>query len=65
MVRRTGQGEVFRAEDLDDYVRAVRAVLADPKKYRAAYDEPGRLQAWTWDKQAEVLDAVYTRLLQR
>ncbi|MEV0427370.1 glycosyltransferase [Micromonospora sp. NPDC050495] len=62
-VRRTGQGEVFRAEDVADYVRAVRAVLADPKRYRAAYDEPGLLERWTWEAQAEVLDEVYSRLL--
>ncbi|MFY1669931.1 glycosyltransferase family 4 protein [Plantactinospora sp. WMMB334] len=62
-VRSTGQGEVFRAEEVDDYVRAVRAVLADPARYRAAYDRPGLLAAWTWQAQAEVLDAVYRRLL--
>ena len=64
MVRATGQGEVFRAEDLDDYVRAVRAVLADPQRYRAAYDKPGQLEEWTWAKQAEILDGVYARLMQ-
>ena len=37
-VRATGQGEVFRAQDTADFVRAVRAVLADPQRYRAAYD---------------------------
>ncbi|MDM4718294.1 glycosyltransferase family 4 protein [Micromonospora sp. WMMA1363] len=63
MVRTTGQGEVFRAKDVDDYVRAVRAVLADPERYRAAYDRPGLLQSWTWEAQAAVLDAVYHRLL--
>ncbi|KKK05442.1 glycosyltransferase [Micromonospora sp. HK10] len=62
-VRDTGQGEVFRAEDVADYVRAVRAVLADPDRYRAAYDRPGLLESWTWEAQAEVLDAVYRRLL--
>lgn len=62
-VRRTGQGEVFRAGDVADYVRAVRAVLADPERYRAAYDEPGLLARWTWEAQAEVLDGVYRRLL--
>jgi glycosyltransferase involved in cell wall biosynthesis len=56
-------GEVFRAEDLDDYVRAVRLVLADPKRYRAAYDRPGLLEQWTWEAQARVLDEVYSRLL--
>jgi glycosyltransferase involved in cell wall biosynthesis len=63
MTRSTGQGEVFVAEDVDDYVRAVRAVLADPKRYRAAYDTPGLLEQWTWGAQAEILDQVYSRLL--
>lgn len=63
MVRRTGQGEVFRAEDLDDYVRAIRAVLADPQKYHKAYAGLDLLQDWTWEKQAEVLDGVYARLM--
>ncbi|WP_407676315.1 glycosyltransferase family 4 protein [Plantactinospora alkalitolerans] len=62
-VRSTGQGEVFRAEDVADYVRAVRAVLADRERYRAAYDRPGLLAGWTWAAQAEILDAVYRRLL--
>ncbi|MFG3689982.1 glycosyltransferase family 4 protein [Micromonospora sp. NPDC047740] len=62
-VRSTGQGEVFRAEDVADYVRAVRAVLADPARYRTAYDRPGLLESWTWEAQAKVLDVVYRRLL--
>ncbi|WP_369937968.1 glycosyltransferase family 4 protein [Plantactinospora sp. BB1] len=62
-VRSTGQGEVFRAEDVADYVRAVQAVLADPARYRAAYDRPGLLESWTWEAQAGTLDEVYTRLL--
>ncbi|GAA3732536.1 hypothetical protein GCM10022225_13280 [Plantactinospora mayteni] len=60
--RSTGQGEVFRAGDLADYLRAVRTVLADPDRYRAAYDRPGLLENWTWEAQAEVLDGVYRRL---
>jgi glycosyltransferase involved in cell wall biosynthesis len=62
-VRRTGQGEVFRAGDVTDLVRAVRAVLADPGRYRAAYETPGLLESWCWPAQAEVLDRVYTALL--
>lgn len=58
----TGQGEVFAAGDIDGFVRAVRAVLADPKRYRAAYDAPGVLDAWTWEGQIDVLDRVYTDL---
>lgn len=63
VTRSTGQGEVFIAEDVDDYVRAVRAVLSDPKRYRAAYDTPGLLEQWTWEAQGEALDQVYRRLL--
>ncbi|GGQ28390.1 glycosyltransferase involved in cell wall biosynthesis [Actinomadura coerulea] len=64
MVRGTGQGEVFRAEDEDDYVRAAEAVLSDPERYRAVYDaRPDLLRAWTWEAQAEILDGVYTELL--
>jgi glycogen(starch) synthase len=63
MTRKTGQGEVFVASDLDDYVRAVKSILADPRRYRAAYDAPGLLDVWTWEAQAEALDRVYTDLL--
>ncbi|MGW1430045.1 glycosyltransferase family 4 protein [Streptomyces sp. NPDC002431] len=63
VVAETGQGEVFKAEDVADYVRAVKAVLADPKKYREVYDRPGLLDQWTWEAQAAALDEVYTKLL--
>lgn len=62
-VRTTGQGEVFRARDVDDYVRAVTTVLADPHRYRAAYADPALLAGWTWQAQVDVLDGVYRRLL--
>lgn len=63
MVRRTGQGEVFRAGDEEDYLRAIEAVLADPKRYSAVYDDPALMEGWTWDRQAEVLDGLYGRLI--
>ncbi|RZU52402.1 glycosyltransferase involved in cell wall biosynthesis [Krasilnikovia cinnamomea] len=63
--RQTGNGEVFRAEDVADFTRAVRAVLADPARYRAAYDRPGLLENWTWQAQARVLDEVYERVVPR
>jgi glycosyltransferase involved in cell wall biosynthesis len=63
MVRHTGQGEVFRAEDRTDFVRAVRAVLADRGRYTAAYQRVGLLDGWTWETQAEVLVGLYRRLL--
>lgn len=62
-VRETGQGEVFVAEDVDDFVRAASAVLADPDRYRAAYDQPGLLAGWSWAAQSETMDRVYRRLL--
>ncbi|MFF0659297.1 glycosyltransferase [Micromonospora tulbaghiae] len=63
-VRATGQGEVFRARDAADLARAVRAVLADPARYRAVYEgEDSPLPGWTWEAQAESLDTLYRRLL--
>jgi glycogen synthase len=59
----TGQGEVYPAGDRDGYLRAVRAVLSDPDRYRAAYGRPGLLDEWTWERQAAVLDAVYDSVL--
>jgi glycogen(starch) synthase len=61
--RSLGQGEVFRAEDVEDFVRVVKIVLADPARYRSAYDRPGVLDGWTWENQAKALDEVYRRLL--
>lgn len=65
MVRHTGQGEVFRAEDEDDYLRAIQAVLEDPQRYRAVYGQAELLATWKWEGQAEKLDAVYARLRAR
>lgn len=62
-VRRTGQGEVFTAEDVDSFVAAARRLLADPQRYRAAYDDPALLEGWTWEAQARRLDAVYRDVL--
>jgi glycosyltransferase involved in cell wall biosynthesis len=62
-VRSTGQGEVFQAEDIHQYVRAVKTVLSDPKPYRLAYDRPGLLDGWTWEAQVGRLDDVYSRLI--
>jgi glycosyltransferase involved in cell wall biosynthesis len=64
-VRATGQGEVFRARDAADFARAAGKVLADPGRYRSAYDGPDSpLPGWTWAAQADKLDALYRSLLQ-
>ncbi|MEQ4303023.1 glycosyltransferase [Plantactinospora sp. B6F1] len=60
-VRENDQGEVFRVDDVDGYVRATRAVLADPERYRTAYKSMD-LAAWTWEVQAEVQAGIYRRL---
>ncbi|THV32272.1 glycosyltransferase family 4 protein [Glycomyces paridis] len=62
-VRATGQGEVFRAGDTADFVRAVEAVLADPDRYREAYEGRVPLEEWTWRRQAETLTGVYAGLI--
>ncbi len=63
-VRATGQGEVFRARDAADLARAVRAILADPKRYRAVYDGPDSpLPGWTWEAQADRLNHLYQELV--
>lgn len=62
-VSELGQGEVFAVGDVDGFVAAVGKVLADPARYRAAYDAPGLLGRWTWEAQAEVLKGIYDRLL--
>jgi glycosyltransferase involved in cell wall biosynthesis len=62
-VASTGQGEIFRADDVNDYVRAVRTVLAELPRYRAAYNSAGLLEQWTWVAQAGTLDRVYRTLM--
>ncbi len=37
---RVRAGEVFRAEDVEDFVRVVKIVMSDTERYRAAYDRP-------------------------
>ena len=61
-VRETGQGEVFRVDDVEGYARAVQAVISDPERYRAAYRSMD-LAAWTWEVQAAVQDLLYRRLV--
>ncbi|WP_051815977.1 glycosyltransferase, partial [Glycomyces tenuis] len=65
MVRETGQGEVFRAEDLQDFIGAVERILTDPEPYRRAYGERVPLDEWSWKRQAERLTKVYERLIGR
>jgi glycosyltransferase involved in cell wall biosynthesis len=62
-VLRLGNGEVFIAEDVADFVRAAKLVLADPAKYRAAYTDEV-LAERSWERQAEILLSVYNKIAQ-
>jgi len=53
-VKKLGNGEVFIAEDVDDFVRAAKLVLNDPVNYRSAYTEQV-LSERSWERQAEIL----------
>ena len=57
-VRRLKNGEVFIAEDVSDFVRAARLVLADPSKYSNVYT-PEILQERSWERQAQNLLRIY------
>ncbi|WP_037912558.1 glycosyltransferase [Actinacidiphila yeochonensis] len=59
----TGNGEVFRARDTADFVRAVGAVLTNPRRYRKAYERPDLLREWSWQTESAPLLDLYSRLL--
>lgn len=58
-----GNGEVFRSLDTADFVRAVGAVLTNPRRYRKAYDRGDTLRDWSWQTQSAPLMDLYSRLL--
>ncbi len=64
-IRATGQGEVFTVGNLEEFIAGAKAILADRARYTKVYDQPGILDTWTWEHQAEVLDSVYSRLLNK
>ncbi len=61
-VRLNGQGEVFRVDDVEDYVRAAKMIISDLSQYRAAYESMD-LEPWTWEAQAANQDQVYRSLV--
>ena len=60
-VRKLGNGEVFVAEDVADFVIAARKILDDPTKYTNVYT-PAMLNERSWERQAEGLLAIYNRI---
>ncbi len=66
LIRQLGVGEVYSAGDPASLAAAVRAVLTDPDRYRAAItSDPEVLRRFSWERQEEILRAVYGRLLGR
>jgi glycosyltransferase involved in cell wall biosynthesis len=58
-----GNGEVFRARDTADFVRAVGAVLTNPRRYRKAYERADTLRQWSWQVQSAPFVDLYACLL--
>jgi glycogen synthase len=62
--RELGNGEVFAAGDVGEFVAAVRAVVADRERYTEVYRRrPEVLAEYSWQRQAATLLDVYTRLV--
>lgn len=61
-LRGTGVGEVFTAQDVDGFAAAVRRVLADPLRYRAAMT-PELVRSRTWEHQEQGLIDLYQELV--
>ena len=60
-VRRLGNGEVFIAEDVADFVRATKLILADPKRYASVYTDEILMER-SWERQAENLVHIYNEI---
>jgi glycosyltransferase involved in cell wall biosynthesis len=60
-VRRLGNGEVFIAEDVEDFAAAVKKVLAKKAHYQSVYTDEV-LKERSWELQAENLVKIYDRI---
>jgi glycosyltransferase involved in cell wall biosynthesis len=60
-VRRLGNGEVFIAEDVADFIRAVNLILMNPARYSAVYTD-AILRERSWELQAENLLRIYNEI---
>jgi len=61
-VRSRGIGEAFRSDDTLDLASKIRAVIANPRPYRAAVRAPSLRADFSWERQKEVLYGVYGEL---
>lgn len=60
-VRKLGNGEVFKAEDVADFVANANKILKNPTAYSSVYT-PEILAERSWERQAENLVAIYNRI---
>lgn len=60
-VRTLGNGEVFLAEDVAEFVQAARKILDNPAQYSSVYTSE-MLKERSWERQAEELVAIYNRI---
>ena len=60
-VRKLGNGEVFIAEDVADFLRAAKLILADLSKYSDVYSD-SILRERSWELQAENLLRIYNQI---
>ena len=60
-VRRLGNGEVFIAEDVADFVRATKLVLANASQYSCVYTDEILMER-SWERQAENLVRIYNEI---
>jgi glycosyltransferase involved in cell wall biosynthesis len=60
-VRKLGNGEVFVAEVVEDFVTGAEKILKNPEKYHAAYSDEV-LAERSWERQAENLVGIYNRI---
>ena len=60
-VRKLGNGEVFIAEDVQDFVASARKIIDNPSKYGSVYTAEV-LAERSWERQAENLVNIYNRI---
>lgn len=63
-VFKLGNGEVFKAQDVDDFVISAQKILTNPAKYSSVYTYE-MLRERSWERQAENLIEIYNRTVNK
>lgn len=63
LTTRLGIGEVYRAGDPEDFVRAVKQLLSNLPNYRAALDNDQLRGRYSWEVQGQKLLSLYAELV--